>query len=152
MSDVGDLFQMIGSMSDADLTRELAELEGRAELIRAALHYRQSRRPHLSAADQLGPQPGEPPGPDPARRPQSRRPGILRLMREQPRHRWPFRQVRDELIRRGELRDDERDTHALGVAMGKMVTGGLLERPERGYYRLAPTDQAVLADKRGAEP
>ena len=154
MSDVRELFDVIGGVSDADLSRELSELEGRAELIRAALQYRQRREAGPGGQTVALGRAVEHDEAHPMRRPppQGRRRAVLMVMRENPAHVWAYSGFREELITRGLLENTERANHALGVAMGKMVTDGLLERPERGYYRLAPTDQAVLADERGAEP
>jgi len=152
MSGINDLVQVIEGMSEEDLTRELDALEERADLIRFALTYIRGRgRTTTPAEPQIGVR--EPVSQiSPRRPPQNRRKAILALMGEQPDRTWHYRDFRAEMIRNGWLEPDARADHALGVAMGKMVKDGLLHRPERGYYRLAPTDQAGLGDDGSAEP
>jgi len=153
VSDVRELFDVIGGVSDADLSRELSELEGRAELIRAALQYRQRREAGPGGQTVALGRAVEHDEAHPMRRPppQGRRRAVLMVMRENPAHVWAYSGFREELITRGLLENTERANHALGVAMGKMVKDRLLERPERGFYKLAAPDQPALADERGED-
>jgi hypothetical protein len=152
MSGINELVQVIDGMSEADLTRELDELEERVEMIRFALHYKQTRRKaDAPPAPQERAHELETERPASRRPPKNRRRAILALMHDFPGKVWRYQEVREAMIERGWLDPDERANHALGVAMSKMASLGQLERPERGYYRLPGPNQPALADERGED-
>ncbi len=49
-------------------------------------------------------------------------------------------QLRERLVERGWLTDSDSDAHRLQVTAGLMVRRGTLQRPEKGFYQLPPSE------------
>jgi hypothetical protein len=62
---------------------------------------------------------------------------IQKVLSENPLREWKLSELRDELVHRKWLADDEAATHALQVYIGNMAKRGEVDRPggRKGYYR-----------------
>jgi len=70
--------------------------------------------------------------------PATRREAIETVMRERPNHSWKLSELREALVARGWLPDDEASNHRLQVTASRMAKRRQLRRPRQGYYRLPP--------------
>jgi hypothetical protein len=114
--------------------------------------YLQDLRPSPSEATQ--PPESEqrhdgPPTSRPTRPP--KRLAVLKLLSESPGRTWRLADIRNTLIERGWLDDNDRARHALQVALLGMAKRGELEKPRTGFYRLA-TDETASVDTETDEP
>jgi hypothetical protein len=151
-SEVDQLVELLEGVTEDALRRELRELEKRANLIRAALRFKeQESEAGVSAGTtaESSPVPAEL-NPATARSnataetttpeaPITMRGAVLTLLAENPNRPWKQAEIRQALVRRGWMPSDESRAHYLGVVLSKMARNGELERPERGYYKQLAT-------------
>jgi hypothetical protein len=62
---------------------------------------------------------------------------VLSLLKQHPNRSFRLIDIRRELIRQGAMEGNERDIHALEVAIRALDQRGVVERVRRGTYRLA---------------
>jgi hypothetical protein len=77
----------------------------------------------------------------------------LRLLSEAPGRAWRLAEIRQALIDRGWLEDNDRARHALQVTLLAMAKRGELQKPRTGFYQM-PTDVAKpeRTDESGEPP
>ncbi|MFL5916077.1 MAG: hypothetical protein ACJ752_10645 [Gaiellaceae bacterium] len=68
-----------------------------------------------------------------------KRVAVHRLLAENAFKEWKLGELREELIRRGWLADDERARHALQMLMLNMAKRGEIDKPRTGVYRAMVT-------------
>jgi hypothetical protein len=157
-SEVDQLVELLEGVTEDALRTELRELEKRANLIRAALRFKEEESQpgasggtaaesspvnlELSPATARSHATMEITTPD---APITMRQAVLTLLAENPNRPRKQAEIRQALMRRGWMPPDESRAHYLGVVLSKLARNGELERPERGYYKLPTRD-------RGAEP
>jgi hypothetical protein len=74
----------------------------------------------------------------------------LRAMGQEDRLRvWTAREILDALIGYGWTTDGEREYASLLSTLSRMVKEGMIHRPERGLYSIAPPDEIAAAARAG---
>jgi hypothetical protein len=131
----------IDSLSEAQ-TRDLLE-----RFARAAHELRNVELPQLADGGHTGkaipeahlPIQGVPP-------PVGKTAQVLRAMGQHDRLRvWTARELHDALVHYGWMRDSERTYASLLATLSRMVKEGMIHRPERGLYSIAPPEDIAAA-------
>ncbi len=58
---------------------------------------------------------------------------------------WTARELHDALVHYGWMRDSERTYASLLATLSRMVKEGMIHRPERGLYSIAPPEDIAAA-------
>lgn len=107
--------------------RELRERKGTIEAAIESLDRRlavwSAMRSHASGHDVASPP--------------SKRDGVLNLLERDPNHDFRLAEIRDHLTEGGLMEDSAKARHALEMTVVNMTKRGEIERPRKGFYRIA---------------